>query len=324
MSPQNAPKRGLLSDIRETKYSVPLGLSIAALVSIVLFVIAGLYVCLVPLAIALIMYYVPRFFGLKSRKKLFIFGCVMIVVLSLIYAYSFYYGYSDFDGKAVESDGLELVNGIVTPVHGGAGDSYTFQVTLSSGANDSVVKLLLRNAWTGDDALNLTMNYQNVSGQAVYTRTVALNETGIYNYQFYLSSTPEYNVTDAGLGPISVDSGALLNYSLFNGFLGVFISIGVLFFLLLVLTYWMDRSKDKIEKQMAQRQKATSTSGEKFVCSECGAEVSAEAKECPQCGEKFEDESKSERKEDKKCPKCSSVVFETDKKCWNCGQELSK
>jgi ribosomal protein L40E len=30
------------------------------------------------------------------------------------------------------------------------------------------------------------------------------------------------------------------------------------------------------------------TSGEGFVCSECGADVPAEAKRCPKCGERFD------------------------------------
>jgi ribosomal protein L40E len=79
----------------------------------------------------------------------------------------------------------------------------------------------------------------------------------------------------------------------------------------------MDRSKNKIfemEQKRAQT-KERMVRDEKFVCSECGAEVPADADKCPGCGEKFDDE-------DLKCPQCSAKLLKTDTKCWNCGRKL--
>jgi ribosomal protein L40E len=101
------------------------------------------------------------------------------------------------------------------------------------------------------------------------------------------------------------------------------LQIGLLFYLLLVLTWWMDRSKAKMaEFDRARKQEKKGDDGQKvvdkFVCSECGADVPSEANQCPRCGEKFE--SAVERE----CAFCKAKVLDTDVKCWNCGKELRK
>lgn len=105
--------------------------------------------------------------------------------------------------------------------------------------------------------------------------------------------------------------------------MSIFIQVGLLFFLLLVLNWVTDRSKGKMaEAQKAQENKAeerkaeTKGGKEKFVCSECGAEVPVDAKTCPQCGEKFDDDGEYV------CTECGAKVKESDKKCWNCGKEF--
>ncbi len=53
--------------------------------------------------------------------------------------------------------------------------------------------------------------------------------------------------------------------------------------------------------------------GEIITCSECGAQVTGDAKFCPHCGEYFEGE-------ELLCPVCKSIVSENDKICPNCGK----
>jgi ribosomal protein L40E len=123
----------------------------------------------------------------------------------------------------------------------------------------------------------------------------------------------------------------------------VFYLVGVLFYMLIVLTWWMDSSKKKFDQKQAERLKnapppvtgtgASKERKEKFVCSECGAEVPIDASKCPQCGEKFEDDGttqkaiappSSTKPEEFVCSECGKTVKASDTKCWNCGKEFDE
>jgi len=85
----------------------------------------------------------------------------------------------------------------------------------------------------------------------------------------------------------------------------------------------------EVQRQRASGLPAPGRGGteEKFICSECGAEVLSSASKCPQCGEKF-DESKDEpvtpvkKKDEFVCTECGATVDEKAKTCWNCGKEF--
>jgi hypothetical protein len=110
-------------------------------------------------------------------------------------------------------------------------------------------------------------------------------------------------------GPVYKDSGAvsmqLFALSLYASFVIVF----PIYALLLLMVWWTRRARrmrvEAFEKAVAEREKETkdvpkgetkvslskamgSDSGGSFVCSECGADVPADAKVCPKCGEKFD------------------------------------
>jgi len=138
------------------------------------------------------------------------------------------------------------------------------------------------------------------------------------NHTWYLAA--DYN--DLGQprwvpGPIQTNSlavaGEVLVYSLMQVFLGIF----VVYFIIVGMVWWTRRARKMRETQLAKWEKekeeelvaaGKESKGEKskrsptpsmskamglesddsFVCSECGADVPAEAKVCPKCGEKFE------------------------------------
>ncbi|KQM12607.1 hypothetical protein AOA80_01445 [Methanomassiliicoccales archaeon RumEn M1] len=80
-------------------------------------------------------------------------------------------------------------------------------------------------------------------------------------------------------------------------------------------------------KQRQQSQGAavgTPEAVEKFVCSECGADVPANAKACPQCGESFDDEPQTSGKDKFECSECGATVDEGARTCWNCGKEFEE
>ncbi|HSV42403.1 MAG TPA: zinc ribbon domain-containing protein, partial [Methanomassiliicoccales archaeon] len=183
--------------------------------------------------------------------------------------------------------------------------------------------------WTTSEESYYVMNFAgNVTGGAQYQLTKQLDK-GIYTFGYRYWNGTEYFHTNAGSGPFNANNADVMNLALVNGILYLgFIQIGLFFYMLLILTFFMDRSRNRMMKEVeeAKAKKAASTrkgedgvTEEKFVCSECGADVPIDASKCPQCGDSFEEE-----KKDEKCPQCGTVIFPTDKKCWNCGRVLDR
>ena len=76
--------------------------------------------CFVPILIALLVYGIPYYFGLRNRKKLAVFGTVLIVALGLVFSLNAYFFIQGYEGGAVHSANNELIAGQVTPVKGTA------------------------------------------------------------------------------------------------------------------------------------------------------------------------------------------------------------
>jgi len=113
-------------------------------------------------------------------------------------------------------------------------------------------------------------------------------------------------------GPISSDSAAVAFALLPYAFYQTFLTAMIAYFLLLGMIWWTRRARtmrerqiDKWKKEEAEKEaakpktqlkvpslaKAMGTDkgeGETFVCSECGADVPADATVCPKCGERFD------------------------------------
>ena len=311
------------NSFKKQKYAVPMGLALTVLLTLALTLYA-ISLCFVPMLIALVAYGIPYYFGLKSRKKLAVFGTVLIVLLGVVFGLNIYYYIQGYSGEITHSQNNELIAGQVTPLKGLPTDSYNFTVEVVNGTSVSIVYLLAING-ASTTTLNYSMTYAGMDGSnAIFSKTLGNLSEGIYQFQ-YQGLIPGGNVlTNAALGPIAMSMDGVLQSYLYYGvvFIGLF-QIGLLFYLLLVLTWWMDRSKAKMaEFDKARKQEKKGEDGQKvvdkFICSECGSDVPIDAKECPRCGEKFEESVERE------CPYCKAKVLESDVKCWNCGKDLPK
>jgi hypothetical protein len=327
----------IMTKLRGSKTGLILGLSLTAIISLLLWVFTW-YICFSAMAVAVIMYGIPFYFGFKNRKKLAVFGLALLVVLGLGWGLSMANTINSFDSETVSLDDY-LVDGTVTPTKDLEDHNYTFEVTvLSTSAYDNVT-VWVDNSWDSDDAVQYPMTFVgNVKDGQLFQANITLEDEGIYAYQFEIWDGEDFQTTDDGYGPINAQSGEIMNQAIFSGIYYSFFEVGLLFYMLLFLTWWMDRSKARMQKQMEEAKKRKkeadakagligSTTEEKFVCSECGSEVPANADKCPQCGEPFDDASHEAKvapgtAEERKCPKCNAVIFDTDKKCWNCGREL--
>ena len=308
---------------KKQKYAVPIGLTLTVLLTLALTLYA-ISLCFIPMLIALVAYGIPFYFGLKNRKKLAVFGTLLILLLGVVFGLNIFYYIQGFNGQVLHSENNDLIAGQVAPVKGLPGDTYNFTVEVVNGSNSSVVYLLAING-ASTETLNYSMAYAGMDGtNAIFSRSVNNLTEGIYQFQFQGLIPSGYVLTDSGLGPVAMSMDAVLQSYLYYGivFIGLF-QIGLLFYLLLVLTWWMDRSKSKMaEFDKARKTEKKGDDGQKvvdkFICSECGADVPLDAKECPRCGEKFEESVERE------CRFCKAKVLESDVKCWNCGKELSK
>ncbi len=307
--------------------SIWVGMGLALLVTVSLTLTVQLWlaqvVCLLPILVALLAYYIPTYFGLKDRKRLAVFGLVLFLVIGLSLGSALYSTVTNYEVQDVSSDDNLLVGGTVSPARVEPGDLLQFSVVLTSGDMNASVCLLLYNNWgEPEDNPNMTEPtavYKSSIG-AVYTFNTSTLAEGIYYFQFGVLNGTAWTETTQSFGPVNADLDKVLSNSLMSGTVYSFYSMAVLFYILILLTWWMDRSKKKIfemeqKRAQAKDKKVKDAKDEKFVCSDCGAEVPAEADKCPSCGAKFDDD-------ELKCPQCSAKLLKSDTKCWNCGKKL--
>ncbi|MCG7844660.1 MAG: zinc ribbon domain-containing protein [Methanomassiliicoccales archaeon] len=314
-----------MKGIRQSKMAVPLGMVLAILVTVFLTVISYLWVsqilCLLPMLVALLAYGIPTYFGLKDRRKLSVFGLGLFMIVGVSLGAALYTTIDNYQGEPISSDDNALIAGSVSPAQGVPGDGFTFTVTSASPSINETVYVILINNWgTAGEDRNLTMSTSSDPNATVWVYSLAVNDLdeGIYYFQFGLIDDGHAVTTDQTFGPVNADMGTVLTNSMLSGIMVAFMNMAVLFYILVLLTWWMDRSKKKIFEMEQKRGKPKEKKAvdEKFVCSDCGADVPASADKCPSCGAKFDDEGEL------KCPQCAAKILKSDTKCWNCGKQL--
>jgi hypothetical protein len=147
----------------------------------------------------------------------------------------------------------------------------------------------------------------NSTAISYYLETEVVNPMSV----FYFGTPINGSWTYVGaLGPVAGDFGGLIAWLSPTAFVSTFASVYPIFALLLLMVWWTRRARrmrtEAYEKAVAEREKEREGVGkdetkvpslskamgletdEGFVCSECGADVPAEAKVCPKCGEKFD------------------------------------
>ena len=105
------------NNFRKQKYAVPAGLALTVLLTLALTLYA-ISICFIPMLIALVAYGIPYYFGLKSRKKLAVFGTILILFLGIVFGLNIFYYIQGYDGSVIHSENNELIAGQVSPVKG--------------------------------------------------------------------------------------------------------------------------------------------------------------------------------------------------------------
>lgn len=311
-------------DFKKKKYAVPAGLLLTAIVTCAV-LLTTYYMCFSYAAVSVLAFGIPYYFGLKSIKKLAIFGLALFLFLGLAFGVYSFYEWKGVEGKPVGSESGLLVNGTMTKLDP---DMFQYSVFIVGGNGSEEVHVVTESQWTESIKYNNTLipwGPPTALGQ-LYVNNTTLPK-GVYFYYFELNTGSEWLRSEYGMGPINVSDGDFLSAMLLSRILLVFLNIALLYYILLGLVYWSKSSrkryeelrKDKEEKTMpGKKEDESGQVEEKFVCSECGAEVPPDATECPQCGEPFEEE-----KETMICSSCGAEVDRDAESCWNCGKRFA-
>lgn len=318
-------------EFRKKRYALPLGLVLALAVGSVLTYFLGA-VCFGALLIAIVGYYVPSYFGLKSKSKMAVWGLVFILVLSIPFTWASAVGsVNSFDGYPLESANGVLVGGHVDPFRGEAGTSHTFNVTLTNATSAGhEVRVILTDQSTFEQLGNYSLAPAGAAvGGTNYVLTTDAAGSSLYSYRFVTNATGPWISTVEGYGPVHWSDLDIFLYYLPYMALALLLQVGMLFYLLLLFSWFTDRSKARMgevkrQREQVQRPAPADTKVEKFVCSECGADVPMDAGRCPQCGESFDEEggAKDTKKAQFECSECGANVDAGARSCWNCGKEF--
>ncbi|HTY46918.1 MAG TPA: zinc ribbon domain-containing protein [Methanomassiliicoccales archaeon] len=333
MADTSARSPNFLQKMRGTRQGIILGILVTFVVSYFTLTYLGIGFCLAPAIVALMMYFVPRWFGLLSRRKLAIFGVIFLLVIGVMVGATAYFSETALQSNPVSADNV-LTNGIVTPFKDTSATQFNYSVVLTGG-NSTPTLLLHIGSWSISEVIfKMTDNFTGPGpNQVTYNLSLTLPAREVYAYFYeYVDPSGATHSTPVAFGPITANDGQILTQALSSNLLNTFYLVGLLFFLLLVLTWWMDSSRKKFEARQAGPPQKPTKGGkqEKFVCSECGAEVPADATQCARCGEKFDEGEKPKLAESTApkaadefvCSECGKTVKATDKKCWNCGKEF--
>jgi DNA-directed RNA polymerase subunit RPC12/RpoP len=327
--------KAYLDDFKKSKLAIPFSLVLAGLIAYILLIVGSVLFCLLPAAIALVIFGLPRYFGLVNRKKLLIYGTILILLLGVASGLTYYSILSTETSVTLSTPDNVLTGGSITPFRGTDSTIFHFSV-IYTGTNPAPhVNLTVYDYYQASQGTtyNLTndISYTGTGDRYVLNLTFP---TSIYDFGYSYDKLDGSTVTtDLSWGPYTMTNDDILINQLWKVPFTMFLNVGLLFYLLILLTWWMERSKKRFEAQGGRSVgKAAPKTTEKFVCSECGSEVPASADKCPQCGEKFEEDERSTaaaiassaepKSSEFICSDCGKTVKETDTQCWNCGKKF--
>jgi ribosomal protein L40E/energy-coupling factor transporter transmembrane protein EcfT len=319
--------RESFEDFKKKRYAIPIGLLITAAVTCVV-LITTYYMCFSYAVVAVRAVAIPYYFGLKEIKKLALFGLVLFLFLGIAFGVSSFYEWKGVEGDPVGSESGIMVNGTMTRMESGI---FQYSVFIVDGNGSEEVYVITESQWAESISRNNTLvplGSPSTNGQ-LYVNNTTIPE-GVYYYYFAINDASGWKEGDYGIGPINVPDEEFLSSMLLSRVLLVYLNIAILYFILLGLIYWTRSSKKRYGQMKKEKEELSvprkkldeseeAKMEEKFICSECGAEVPADAKMCPQCGEPFEEE---EEKVKMICSSCGAEVDEDAESCWNCGKKF--
>jgi ribosomal protein L40E len=317
--------KGLFQEFKKTPLPIPVGIALAAGVYALVLLYAGTF-CLGGIITPLFMLGIMWQFGVKGVKKLLIVGIVACMAFAGVWVVYFTDFYQHVEPKIATSENATLTDGIVTPLFGDSSTIFNYTLTVHiPNANATVEDVSVATAsvaFPSAKANNYTMLRDPIKSNdtVLYYYYNTRVTKPINQYIFWANVSGTWYIADERLddgselainGPIFKSTWAVMAPLVPISFVQSFVGVYPLYALLLLMIWWTRRARkmrvEAYEKAIEERSKekegitetrakvpslaeamGKETSLEGFVCSECGADVPAEAKRCPKCGERFD------------------------------------
>jgi len=264
--------------------------------------------------------------GVRGIKKLLVIGLVAAIFFSAILTvyYVSYLQHVDYE-EALSEDGTTMVGG-VTPLFGGKQTLFSFNLTVNitnasqtvTQANVLIYQVGLSDPIDGNYTMNLVNTTDTSYGRLYRYTYVTLLPRPINQFLFRANISGDW--TSAGhysslgqlsyvQGPVFTDSWSVAAPVIIPAIESSYVYVFGPYAILVAMIWWTRRARrmrveqlEKWEKERAKEEAEKPKEASKvpsldaamgkveegFVCSECGADVPADAQVCPKCGEKFE------------------------------------
>jgi ribosomal protein L40E len=313
----------LFQKFLKTPLVIPVAIALATLVYAGVLMYLGSF-CLNGLIAPLFLLGILWKFNIKKIKPLLIAGAVATMFFTAAWVGLSTDFYMNVEPAVARSDNSILVNGTVTPFSGDDTTVYTYSLEIRLPNNHTTVSNVSASVLSLEFPSGALMNYTMSLGShddstntSYYSYSTTISKP-VSQFIFWAKVNGTWEVatdhrTDAEYplwGPVQDDPWAIAAILIPLGLLNVYGTSFIVYALLVFMVWWTRRARNMRVKayEKAVTEKEQETSGVKkvdakvpslakamgkesegaFVCSECGADVPAEATVCPKCGEKFD------------------------------------
>ena len=243
--------KGYMDNFKKSKFAIPFALLLTGLICYFLLIVGSVLFCLLPAVIALIIFLLPRYFGLVDRKKSLIWGTVLILVLGIASGLTYYSILSIEEPVTLSTTDGVLTGGSITPFRGTDATDFHFSVIYTGTDINPHVNLTVYDYYLASQGTTYVLTndttYTGVGDRYILNKTF---NTSIYDFGFSYDKADGTTVlTDLSWGPYTMTNNDILVNELWKVPLTMFLNVGLLFYLIVLLTWWMDRSKKRFETQ---------------------------------------------------------------------------
>ncbi len=302
--------------------TIPVGTAVIGAVYFLMlnFMISSCFVTLIPPFLMLAVFWT---FGIKRAKMLLLagaFGSTAILIASSAFFIPMYMEIEQTTAWSDDPAGY-LRDAIVDPYKGDGTTVFNFTVDVyvneTNRANLTEVRVLIfdigyssmRNesmlAGAGNETY-VQYYYASTVSSSINQFVVQANISGTW----YLAADRAEGGEIGAMGPMYSDTWEVAKPLIYYSAIQAYIQFFVVYALLVGMIWWTRRARRMRQKQLenweTKRKEAAAQApkdeakvpslakamgleeDDSFVCSECGADVPADAKACPSCGEKFD------------------------------------
>lgn len=304
--------------VKRPELTIPLGAAIVGGIFYLL-LLYMLDTCLVTIIPPFLLLGVFWSFRVKRARILLLAGAIACAVMLIVEAFFFLGLYTDVQPVSLYSDdaAMTLSDGSVTPLRGDSITAFNYTLNVNAHANATIsnVTVLILGLGPLDNRTMLPGPRNDTVAQYYLTTTLSdpINQfvfSAKVNDTWYIAAEYDDGLEVWAIGPVYTSTWEVIQPLLYYSAVQAYMQFFVIYAILVGMIWWTRRARRMREKQLVKweekrkeaeaqtpRDEAKVPSLSKamgldaddtFVCSECGADVPADAAQCPKCGEKFE------------------------------------